>query len=196
LSAGLDKYPEQEKIIKKCREFIDPGNHETPCDEDKFDYKGAEKALQKDGAIDNVFKFDAESSEGGYNTWPYIWSVDFQCDEDITDKALEELESLLVDGSGFRYPETYDSFDVNEFEEQFNAEEFAKLKEHLWFILCRATSVKHSYWEGNYEFPDGGIHDVVREEFFAFSTHGGGNFVLKFRHGLIGVGGSGDPSNT
>jgi len=180
LSAGLDKYPQQEMIIEKCREFIDPESHETLCDKDNFDYKGAEKALRKDGSIGNVFKFDTESSHDSDDTW----SVEFKCDEEITDNAFEELESLLVDGSGFRYPSEYDSFGVNEFEERFNAEEFAKLKEQLWFILCRAKSVKHSYWEGDYEFYDNGVSDTIREEFFAFSTHGGGNFVLEFRHAL------------
>jgi len=176
LSAGLDDAPGPEDIMENCRQIIDREGDQV----DHFDLKGAEKALRKDGSIDDVYDFVSKRYDWGEN----IWSVDSQCGEEITDVAFKQLRFLL-EGDGFRYPEDYDSFGVNEFDERFDAEEFSKLKEHLWFILCRAKSVKHSFWEGHFEIPGDGTYNVEREEFFTFSTHGGGNFVLKFRHAFL-----------
>lgn len=104
-----------------------------------------------------------------------------QREEEVTYNAFQKLESLLEGGSGFAYPYGYDSFGVNEFKERFDSEGFSELKECLWPILCRAKSVKHSFFEGHFELLED-IIDVEREDFYVFSTQSGGNFVLKSRH--------------
>jgi hypothetical protein len=184
LSRGSSSFLTREQITENCFDFIDPENLPIECQHEKhvFDKEAAKKALLKDQVINNVHKF----SSGEYYGDSCIWSIKFNCDSECDrDSAFDVLESLLVDGSSFCYPELYDSFGVNEFDEQFDAKEFSNMKALLWQILCITKSLKHSFWEGHYEYWDYDILNTEREDYFLFETHGGKTFVLKFRHAFF-----------
>jgi hypothetical protein len=124
-----------------------------------------------------VHKF--RTSSGKYDG-DDIWSVEFDCDSECErDSTFDMLESLLVDGSSFCYPEFYDS-------EQFDKKEFSNMKGILWQLLCITKSLKHSFWERHFENGGWGIFNAEREDYFSFETHGGKSFVLKFRHAFLG----------
>lgn len=184
LSAGMTKGRGRRATMNKCLWWIDAKKRGWKDDEGEeyeldFDDRAAKAALRKDGKIENVFEY---VSDDKYDGSSHVWSVESQREEEVTYNAFQKLESLLECGSGFAYPYGYDSFGVNEFKERFDSEGFSELKECLWPILCRAKSVKHSFFEGHFELLEEFIFDVEREEFYVFSTQSGVNFVLKSRH--------------
>ena len=94
LSVGWETGPDEEWLMEKCLKYVDPAMARLwDSDRETFDQEAAEKALRKDGLIDDIYKFTPE----GKASHGFYWSVSSERKETFTTKgkALESLERLF-----------------------------------------------------------------------------------------------------
>jgi len=194
LSVGWENDPGEEGLMEKCLEYINPlkkGQY-ARVDEETFDHKAAEKALRKDGSIDDIYEFSPKGGDG-------CWLVHSQCKKTLTkEEASSSLEDLFG-GSFCSYPEVYDNFGKTPFSGQSGSEasgseskgdekqtRLSHLKESVSIILDRASFVAHSYWEGHCEdFGGDGDSQIERQDFFFFCTEDDQKFLLQFKWSYV-----------
>jgi len=192
LSVGWEKDPGEEGLVEKCLEYLDPQNKGQYAHidyEEEFDSKAAEKALRKDGTIDDIFEFAPQGeADGGY------WAVNYQCKKTLTKEEASDLLDSLFQGDFCSYPDGYDNFGKTPFardkskakesgSDNSKAEEkqtkLSNLKESVLTILDQSSFVAHSSWEGHCQDEEGSSQ-IERQDFFFFGTHDDQKFLLQF----------------
>ena len=186
LSVGWENYQGDEGLVKKCLEFIDPDF--AGVEKDKFDFKAAEKALQKQN---EPFEFTEEGKGGG--GFDGYWGVGYQRKKTITKKKASKLLDSLFDGKLCTYPEGWVYCGVTPFDCDYlkgeqkkeKQEDLIRLKEDVSSILGSASKAERSGWSGCCHRLGGGNALLECEEIFLFSTEDGEKFHLQFKWSCI-----------
>lgn len=177
--------PEEEELIQKCMSFLDPkdaGAYSNCEDDEEYDKDAAEKALRKNGEIEDIYEFsglkDAELLP--------CWTVKYEYNKTLTkEEASTELDNLFDGHYEYcPYPDGYDNFGVTPFgRSDGNDENPSELKKFytttLLPILDEATNVKHSFWFGQCENEECSTN-IARNDFFLFQTKDDNKVLFKF----------------
>lgn len=196
LTVGWENDPGQDKLMEKCLKYIDAEEmaHYSQCEPEDFNAKAAEKALRKDGSIDDVFQFTTGGKSIGY-----YWYVSCQYKKKLTKEEATETIQRLFDGYLCTYPVGHDNFGKTPFSADSDDESdndsgdednddsdgenetvsLLDLKDSVLMILKGSSFVAHSSWKGLCQSEENSSQ-IEREDFFFFESENGQKFLLKF----------------
>lgn len=187
LTVGWENDPGEEYLMEKCKEYMDPekkGSY-SQCEGEDVDVKAAEKALRKDGSVDDLFEFTTDGERECF-----YWSVSCQDKKKLTTEKATKTIQWLFDGDLCTFPVEYDNFGETPFSKNSDDSKkdsvgekdktsLSNLKESVLMILKSSTSISHSSWEGLCQTEENSSQ-IDREDFFFFETENVQKFLLKF----------------